>query len=155
MDRATRKTFALKGHALRSVAAVPILAVALALSACGGGGDAATFDIAVLVGGQPVGGNYGPGSSQTIYVRAGQSFELDASESVFWTLYVGGTAVSGSGTTVSYGGVDVTLTAVSPSRIAVDTFAAAPLADPVPITLVATSTFDSAQVATVNVLITN
>jgi len=42
-----------------------------------------------------------------------------------------------------------------PSRIAIDTFAAAPLADPIPLTLVATSTIDSAEVATVDVLITN
>ena len=88
-------------------------------------------------------------------MRAGQTIELDASESVYWTLYVAGTAVSGTGTTVHYAGADVTLTAESPSRIAVDTYAAFPLAGSIPITLVATSTFDSATVATVNVLITN
>jgi len=135
---------------------VAALAVAWALCACGGGGDAGgTFEIGVVVAGQPVSGDYGPGSSPTIYVRAGESLELDASEPVVWTLYVGGTAISASGTSVSYGGVDITLTAVSPSRIAVDTSAYAPLVDPVPITLVATSTFDSAQVATFNILITD
>jgi len=156
MTIATGKSITLKGCALRSAAVVSILTVALSLSACGGGGDSAALDVSVVVAGQPVnGGNIGPGSSPTIYVRAGQSIELDASESVIWTLYVAGTAVSGSGTTVSYGSADVTLTTVSPSRIAVDTFAAFPLANPIPVTLVATSTFDSAQVATVNVLITN
>ena len=145
----------LKRRTLRSAASAVLLTVALGLSACGGGGDSGTFDIAVVVAGQPSGGNIGPGSSPTIYVRAGQSFELDASEPVIWTLYVAGTAVSGSGTTVHYAGVDVTLTAESPSRIAVDTFAGFPLLDPIPVTLVATSTFDSAQVATVNVVITN
>ncbi len=132
------------------------LALALSLSACGGGGsDSSTFDVSVVVAGQPYGGTYGPGSSPTVYVRAGQSIELDASESVDWTLYVAGTAVSGSGATVHYAGADVTLTAESSSRIVVDTYAAYPLYNPIPMTLVATSTFDSAIVSTVNVLITN
>ena len=145
-----------RSGALRSAGAVALLALALTLSACGGGGsDSSTFDVTVLIAGQPTGGTYGPGSSPTVYVRAGQTIELDASESVYWTLYVAGTAVSGSGTTVYYAGADVTLTAQSPSRIAVDTYAAFPLPSSIPITLVATSNFDSAIVATVNVLITN
>ena len=92
------------------------------MSACGGGGsDPGTFDVTVEVAGQPTGGTYRPGDSPAIYVRAGQTIELDASEPVFWTLYVAGTAVSGSGTTVHYAGADVTLTVESSSRIAVDT----------------------------------
>ena len=142
------------GLILRSALVASLLTLVLGISACGGGGDSASFSIGVLVGGQPS-GDYGPGSSQTIFVRVGESFELDASEPVIWTLYIAGTAVSGSGTTVHYAGADITLTEESPSRIAVDTFAAFPLRDPIPVTLVATSTFDSAQVATVNVLITN
>ena len=154
MQRATFKHSAFRSRPLRSAGA--LLALALTLSACGGGGsDSASFDVSFVVAGQPTGGTYGPGSSPTVYVRAGQSIELDASESVDWTLYVAGTAVSGSGTTVHYAGADVTLTAESPSRIAVDTFAAFPLLNPIPVTLVATSTFDSAIVSTVNVLITN
>ena len=68
---------------------------------------------------------------------------------------MGGTAVSGTGSTVHYAGADVALTAESSSRIAIDTYAALPLSDAIPITLVATSTFDSATVATVYVLITD
>ena len=133
-----------------------MIALALTLSACGGGGsDSGTLDVSVVIAGQPTGSTYGPGSSPTVYVRAGQAIELDASESVYWTLYVAGTAVSGSGTTVHYAGADVTLTAESSSRIAVDTYAAFALPGFIPITLVATSSFDSAIVATVNVLITN
>jgi len=136
------------------VARTALVALVLGISACGGGGDSGSFNITVVVGGQPS-GEFGPGNSQTVYVRAGESFELDASEPVIWTLYVAGTAVSGSGTTVHYAGADITLTEESPSRVAVDTFAEFPLLDPIPVTLVATSTFDAAQVATVNVLITN
>ena len=149
-----RSTFG--SRVLRTAGFASLLAFGLTLSACGGGGsDTVAFDVAVVVAGQPTGGTYGAGSSPTIYVRAGQSIELDASESADWTLYVAGTAVSGSGATVHYAGADVTLIAESPSRIAVDTFAAFPLLDPIPVTMVATSTFDSAVVATVNVLITN
>ena len=156
MELATIKHSLGRSRALRSAGAASLLALTLTLAACGGGGsDSATFDVAVVIAGQPTGATYGPGSSPTVYVRAGQSIELDASESVDWTLYVAGTAVSGSGTTVHYAGVDVTLTAESSSRIAVDTYAAFPLSGSIPITLVATSTFDSAVVSTVNVLITN
>ena len=156
MQLATFMRSPLGRGALRSAGAMSLLAISLALSACGGGGsDSGTFDVTVVIAGRPTGGTYGPGSSPTVYLRAGQTIELDASESVDWTLYVAGTAVSGSGTTVHYAGADVTLTAQSSSRIAVDTYAAFPLIGSIPITLVATSTFDSALVSTVNVLITN
>jgi uncharacterized membrane protein YphA (DoxX/SURF4 family) len=59
------------------------------------------------------------------------------------------------GVLMAFAGVDITQTAVSASRIAVDTFAAYPLAGPVPVTFTATSTLDSALVATVDVLIIN
>ena len=150
-----QKTPSFNGRRRRSAGVASVLVMALVLSGCGGGGDFATFDISVLIAGQPMSGDFGPGNSSTMYVRAGQSFELDASESVIWTLYIGGSAIRASGAAISYAGADVRLTAVSPSRIAVDTFAAYRLLGPVPVTLVATSTFDAAQVATVNVLITN
>ena len=145
------------GNSSRRLAgAASLFALLLALSGCGGGGsDSGNFDIRVFVAGQPTGGAYGPGSSSPIYLRVGQSIELDASESVYWTLYVAGAAVSGSGTVVHYAGADVTLTAESSSRIAVDTYAAYPLSGSIPMTLVATSTFDSATIATINVVITN
>ena len=139
-----------RGPVHRFAAFLSFVAMAIGLAACGGGGDSSvSFDIAVVVDGQP------SSHAGTVYVRAGQSLELDASEPVIWTLYVAGTAVSGSGTMVHYAGVDVTLIEESPSRILIDTYAARPLADPIPLTLVATSTFDSAEVAIVDVLITN
>ena len=149
------------GHqlVLRSCAVIAALAATLSLTACGGGGDevpAVAFDIGVVVGGQVISGvQVVRGGSQNLSITAGQSIELDASEPVVWTLEVGGSTVTGSGTTVYYAGASITQTAVSDSRIVVDTAAAYPLAAAVPITLIATSTLDSAQVATVNVLITN
>lgn len=143
--------------ALRCAAVAASLAALLSLTACGGGGDTGvTFDIGVVVAGQPVSGVVvQPGGVQSITISAGQSIELDASESVVWTLEVGGSAVTGSNASVYYQGVTITETALSSSRIALDTSAAFFLSAPVPIRLTAISTFDSAQVATVDVLITN
>ncbi len=153
MTRETIPSITSRARRARAATVAILLAAAVGLTACGGGGSA-SFDIEVVVAGQPYGG-YVTGSSSTVYVRAGQSFELDASEPVYWTMYVAGTAVNRSGTTVYYSGADITLTALSSSRIAVDTYAARRLPAGVPVTLVATSTFDSVEVATVNVLITN
>lgn len=143
--------------ALRCVAVVASLGALLSLSACGGGGGSGvTFDIGVVVAGQPLSGVViQPGGVQTITISAGQSIELDANESVEWTLEVGGSAVTGTNANVYYQGVTITETALSSSRIALDTSSAFFLPAPVPITLTAVSTFDSAEVATVNVLITN
>ena len=52
-------------------------------------------------------------------------------------------------------GADIAATTLSSSAIVVDTGAEFRLQSPVPFTLVATSTYDSAQVVTANVLITN
>ena len=79
---------------------------------------------------------------------------LDAGESAVWTLYVRGVAFGG-GAQVYYAGANITATTLSRSSVAVDTYAAYLLPASIPITLVATSTYDSAQVATVNLLITN
>lgn len=143
--------------ALHCAAVAASLAALLSLSACGGGGDSGvSFDIGVVVAGQPVSGiSVQPDGVQSITISAGQSIELDASEPVVWNLEVGGSAVTGSNASVYYQGVTITETALSPSRIALDTSSAFFLTSPVPITLTAVSTFDSAQVATVNVWITN
>ena len=142
--------------AIRSSAVIASLGALLSLSACGGGGDSGvTFDVGIVVAGQPVGGAVRSGGVQNVTISAGQSIELDASESVQWILEVGGSVVTGSNATVYYQGVTITETTLSSSRIALDTSAAFFLSAPVPIRLMAISTFDSAQVATVNVLITN
>ena len=142
---------------LRTGAVIASLVAALLMSACGGSADpVVSVDVGILIGGQPVGGVLvKPGGAQNISVSAGQSIELDASEPVRWTLEVGGTAVTGGGVTVYYQGVSVTVTALSSSRIALDTYAPYRTMVTVPVTLTAISTIDSAQVATVNVLILN
>ena len=144
-------------HRLRM--AVATLTAALVLSACGGGGDASSspvdFNIGVTVGGQFVSQTtVAPGGSLDLAVHVGQSLVLDAGEPAVWTLLVGGSSVSG-GAKVFFAGANITATTLNPSSVVVDTDAAFPLRASIPITLVATSTFDSVQVATVNLLITN
>ena len=143
-------------HRLRMV--VASLTAALILSACGGGGDASppgNFNIGVTVGGKLVSQTpVAPGGSLDLAIHVGQSVTLDAGEPAIWTLFVGGSAVSGAAQ-VFYAGANITATTFNPSAVVVDTSAAFPLAASIPITLIATSTFDSVQVATVNLLITN
>ncbi len=139
-----------------AVAAVCVSA--WALSACGGGAyvdSAGNFNIGVTIAGQFISDTpVASGGALDLVVRAGQSVVLNAGEPAVWTVYVGGVAATG-GVRVYYAGVDITATTLSSSRVAVDTYAANRLSAPVPITLVATATYDSAQVATVNLLITN
>jgi hypothetical protein len=142
----------------RWIALVAACTAAWSLSACGGGGyvdSAGNFNIGVTVAGQFVSDTpVASGGSLNLAIRAGQSVTLDAGEPAVWTMYVGGTAVTG-GAQVYYAGANVTATTLSRSSVAVDTYAAYLLPASIPITLVATSTYDSAQVATVNLLITN
>lgn len=145
----------------RLSSAIAALSAALILSACGGGGDdtlsSRGFTIDVVAGGQVL-MNDTPvvsGGSLDVVIRAGAALVVDAGEPVVWTLLVGGSAITLGGTGVHYAGVDISASTLSPSAISVDTFAAFQLAAPVSMTLVATSTFDSTQVATINLLFTN
>ena len=109
----------------------------------------------VTVGGLFVGDtSVAPGGSLDLAIHVGQSVRLDAGEPVVWTMYVGGSAISG-GIQVYYAGADMTATTLNSSTVVLDTYATYPLQSSIPITLVATSTYDSVQVATVNLLITN
>jgi hypothetical protein len=142
----------------RWIAAAAACAAAWSLSACGGGAyadSAGNFLIGVTVAGQFAGYTpVAPGGSLNLAVHAGQSVTFDAGEPAIWTMYVGGSAVSGAGQ-VYYAGANISATTLSQSSVALDTYAAYWLPASIPITLVATSTYDSAQVATVNLLITN
>jgi len=143
----------------RAMAAVVAIASALLMTACGGGGGvdsgSASVSIGVLVAGQAQPDLVlGQGGSTNLALFAGDSVILEAREPVIWTLYVGGAAVS-TGVEVFYAGLNLTATKLDAYTVALDTFAAFPLATPVGVTLVATSPFDSAVVATVNILITN
>jgi len=138
------------------------VSVGLVLSACGGGDDPyaavplpVNFNIGVTIGDRFVSSTpVIAGGSLNIAVRAGQRLRLDAGEPVVWTFFVGGSAISG-GAQVYYGGADITAYRLSASVMGLDTNAYYPLQAPVAVTFVARSTYDSVQVATINLLITN
>ena len=161
LEKMAENTTGERSHRLskhRLKMAVAALTAASILSACGGGEDASlpgNFNIGVTAGGQLVNQTFvAPGGSLDLAIHVGQSVILDAGEPVVWTLLVGGGAVSG-GAQVLFAGATITATTLNPSSVVVDTDAAFPLRASIPNTLVATSTFDSLQVATVNLLITN
>ncbi len=138
------------------------VSAALILSGCGGGGDVygpasvpVNFNVGVTVGDRFV--NTTPviaGGSFDVVIHAGERLRLDAGEPVVWTFFVGGHAITG-GAQVYYAGADITAYKLSASAMGLDTYAYDPLPAPIAVTFVATSTYDSAQVATVNLLITN
>lgn len=142
----------------RALAAVVAIASASLLTACGGGGDdssAASVNIGVFVAGQPQRDLVvSQGGSTNLALFAGDSVILEAREPVIWTLFVGGAAV-GTGLEVFYAGLNLTATRLDAYTVALDTFADFPLAAPVAVTMVATSSFDSALVARVDILVTN
>lgn len=137
-----------------------LLAIVLALSGCGGGGEDKipfpAFEIGALVNGQPVAGvDVLPGMRQTIFIVAGQSFELDATHPVAWTVSVGGSVIPGSGNTISSGGITIHESLITDFQFAATTFATSPLPASLQITLDATSLEDPRQVATVDVVVRN
>jgi hypothetical protein len=140
---------------LRATTLALAAALAIGLAGCGGGADLQGdgFSVGVTIDGRPYGGAVASGAQEDVSIYAGQSVAFDASEPVQWTLYAGNAAIPADGSTVFYGGASIRATAVSSSRIVVDTAASGPLAEVVPITLAATSTFDAAVVATINVFI--
>ena len=152
------KVFSRLAQFARVLAAVTAIASASLLTACGGGGDdsgVASVNIGVFVAGQPQRDLVvGQGGSTNLALFAGDSVILEAREPVIWTLFVGGAAV-GTGVEVFYAGLNLTATRLDAFTVALDTFADFPLAAPVAVTMVATSSSDSALVARVDILITN
>jgi hypothetical protein len=144
---------------VRAWAASLAIAGALLVSACGGGGggdDGYTrINVGVAVGGQPPRDVIvDQGGAFDLALRAGESVTLVAGEPVVWTLFVGGAAV-GTGVEVFYAGVNLTATRLDAYAVNLATFAQFRLAAPIAVTLVATSPYDSAQIAAVNILITD
>lgn len=155
-------SFASRFAPRRTSAALACICAALILAACGGGeGEVAVspvgFNVDVTVGGQVLVNDQlvAPGGSLDVVLQADQSVTVDAGEPVVWSLVVGGNEIPIDNTDVHYAGVDIAATILSSSTIALDIFADFLLPASVSVTLIATSTFDSAQVATINLLITN
>jgi hypothetical protein len=154
-EHANSGALSVPGFGTRLAVRLGILMLALGLSACGGGGSdsAVSLGVSVIVQGQPVGGLIVPGQLVHVSMLAGQSVELDANEPVEWTFTIGNSPLFGNGTTVFVAGLAITQTAVSPSRVVIDTAASGPFPAPVILNLTATSTIDAAQVAFVDLAI--
>lgn len=136
--------------------AVALCGCALLLAGCGGGGDGpsnVSLGINAVVAGAPVGAPFVPGTVGTIDMTAGQTIQLDANEPVQWSFSVDGSPLFSSGTTVYYGGLAITQSAVSPSQVILDTAVGGPYASPITVTMSAVSTIDAAEVANVDIIV--
>jgi hypothetical protein len=146
------------------------LGASLVLTGCGGGSvdigvevpisspaPVAAFDIIMFVNGQQVAGvDLLPGEEQDVYVIAGNSFELDSSGPVAWTVVVGGNIINAPvGSRIDYGGASIVQTLITNARFAANTSGGGFLPNPVVVTLVATSLVDGRQEAQINVVLTN
>ena len=159
------KNACLYDHPLRIVrvyAAALFVSVAVALSGCGGGGDSAyvppppAFDIGILVAGQPLSGvAVLPGQELTVYLTVGQTFALESTGPVVWSVLVGGASVPESGATIAYGGATIQEVLTTTKRFAAFTGAFAPLISPVQVRIYAMSLIDGNQVATINLTLNN
>lgn len=130
--------------------------LASALAACGGGavfvdgnGGGVAFSINGFLDGRTFGNPARAGESTTVSIQVGQSIEFDASGPASWRFSLNGGSFVAAGNTASAGGLAVTVTPVSASRVRVTTTlsGAAPL--PANVTLSATSTSDNSEIATV------
>lgn len=135
-----------------------LVALALLLTACGGGGDSSPefLEIEAAVDGRPVPGFVAfPGTRQALSVPVGLSFELHATDPVTWSVFVGGVFVPGRGNTLTSNGTSIRETFVTDTEYVATTFGFAPGPIPFQITIVATSLDDPGQVTTIDVLVTN
>lgn len=153
----SRSSPVLRNKLQRGILWLAVCGSALLLGGCGGGGDAGsndgTLEINAVVADQPLGTTFVPGVVGSIDLSAGQTIELDASEPVDWAFSVDGGPLFGNGTTVLYGGLALTETAVSSSRVVLQTRVTGGYVSPVTITMTATSTLDAAAVATVRLIV--
>ena len=132
------------------------LVLVSALAACGGGfvyvdgnGSGVAFSVNGFLDGRSFGNPAHAGETTTVSIQAGQSVEFEASASATWRFSLNGGPFLAAGTTATTGGLSVTVSTVSTSRVRVATTlsGAAPL--PANVTLSATSTDDNREIATV------
>jgi len=149
---------------------LPLLSVLLAsalLAGCGGGVDVAVvappdngpdFDVIAMIDGHRLSGvDVFPGDTEAISVVPGDAFELDSSGPVWWDLSAGGSALveAHAGNTFVYQGASLAETAVGDSHLVMAVDSSAAPGSSIPITVTVTSKFDSSQVATIHVLVSN
>lgn len=131
-------------------------ALAACLAACGGAGvyvsdngSGVAFSINAFLDGRSFGAPIRSGESTTVVIQAGQSIEFDASGSASWRFSLNGGPAIAAGNSASSGGLVVTVSPVSASRVRVTTTLSGAAALPAAVTLSATSTVDQREIATV------
>src|SRR3954464_1262697 len=128
-----------KRHSLAAIA------VAVALTACGGGavfiGDNGGFAFTVnaFQDGFDLGHPVHAGEAGTGTIQGGQSIEFDANGAVTWRFSVNGGAFVPAGTTASVPGLSITVTPVDAARVGVTTVLTTGGSAQATITLTATS----------------
>ena len=143
----------------RRVWTAAAVAGALALAGGGGGGGdvgADAPDVALQVGVVAGSTNYAPvlqGQALDVSAAIGQSIVFDANETVVWRFSANGSPLFANGTTVDLGGVTLTESQVSPSRVVFESSFYGPALVPIDVLLTATSVFDNAQVATIRLVL--
>ena len=146
-------------HRWRRLWAAAAVAGALVLAGCGGGGGVDVEEgpgVALQVGVVAGGTSYAPvqqGQVLDVSANIGQSIVFDANEPVVWRFAVNGSPLFADGTAVDVGGVTLTQSQVSPSRVVFDSAFYGPALVPIDVLLTATSTFDNAQVATIRLVL--
>jgi hypothetical protein len=132
--------------------AAVVLAATLVLAGCGGGADvevvATNLDIGVTVAGSNL-ARASNGQWLQVAASVGQTIEFDANEPVTWSFSVNGSPLFVNGTTVDVGGVTITQVQLDPGRVVLQSNFYGPALLPIDVVLVATSSFDSAQVSTI------
>lgn len=129
-----------------------VLSAALALAGCGGGGDIGIATTGLDIGVSVSGSNLAratTGEWLQVAADVGQTIEFDANEPVSWSFSVNGSPLFVNGTTVDVGGVTITQVQLDPGRVVLQSTFYGPALLPIEVVLVATSTFDSAQVSTI------
>jgi hypothetical protein len=154
-------------RAITAFSSALLVSASLLLPGCGGGSvdvavaipvtHSAAFDITMRVNGQQLAGvDVLPGVEQDVYLPVPNSFELNASGPVVWTVVVGGTIIDAPvGSAILYGGASVLQTVITNARFAASTSSAGFLPNPVVVSLIATSLVDARQEAQINVVLTN
>lgn len=152
---------------LKAFTSVAIVALVLGLSGCGGGEvdvvvpvtpAGPDFDLGAQINGQPIANlDVFPGEAQTISVIAGDAFELDSSGPVYWDFSAGGSAdiPAATGGAIVFEGATLHETVVNSSQLVLSVTSNNPPGTTVPITIYATSQYDSSQYATIQLLVQN
>lgn len=133
------------------------LLLVCALAACGGGAiyvdnnGGVAFSINAFLDGRKFGDTTNAGDTTVVAIHVGQSVDFESSAAANWRFSLNGGPLLDAGNTASAGGLSVTVSQVSPTRVSVSTALSGPASLPITLTLSAVSAIDSSEIVTVQV----